>query len=535
MDTEYDAVVIGAGHNGLTCACYLARAGVKVLVLERRQSVGGLSTAYEFFPGYFASMPNSPGSLEPKIVHELDLRAHGLQFVQPDPSLVVPFPDGRALVAWRDPKRTAEQIALFSQKDAQAYPAFFEYLNRFARRLGVSVFEPPPRLKDLAARLETPEDEDAFAQIMLGSLTDLLDRWFESEELKAVIAAISVTSNLIGPSTPGSPYLLLMRPLSLASSDGHGGHDPRKQYLRGSTGLPVGGMGAVTRAMQRSLEASGGSVRTGCGVKRIVAGDRGVDGIELDTGEVIRTGCIASNLHPRTTLLEFLETGALDPETEARVAALPRRGSAFKIALALDGLPAFAAAPPDLETAYAGCQFRLAPSLEYMDRAHDDARCGHPSENPIIFGLIPSVMDPGMAPPGKHILSVNVWHAPVELREGSWETERDRFGERCIDIMSRYMPNLRDLIIDQRFISPLDLETEFGLLDANINHLDLTPAHMFGLRPVPGWSSYRMPVKGLYLCGSGTWPGGTVSGVPGRNASRQILQDLQNIPGLRPG
>ncbi len=527
MTTAYDAVVVGGGHNGLTCACYLARTGLKVLVLERRSETGGLSTDYEFFPGYHASMPNSPGSLEPKVVADLELKKHGLEFVPPDPSLVVPFLDGRALVAWRDPQRTAEQIAQFSAKDAEAYGAFFEYLNGFARRLNVSIFKPPPSLNEVLANLKTPEDEDAFSQIMLGSLKDLLDRWFESEELKAVIGAISVTSNLVGPSTPGSAYLLMMRPLSLASSDAHTGHDPRKQYLRGSTGLPVGGMGGVTRAMRKSFEASGGVVRTDCAVKRVLSGKSGVEAVELENGEVIKTRIVASNLHPRTTLLDLVEAGDLDPEFVARVEDLPRRGSAFKIALALDGLPAFAAAPKGLEVAYAGCQFRLAPSLEYMDRAYDDAKHGRPSQNPIIFGLIPTVTDPGMAPPGKHILSVNVWHAPVDLSQGDWSSERERFGQRCIDIMSQYMPNLKQLISAHRFLSPLDLENEFGLLDANINHLDIMPAHMFGLRPLAGWSSYRMPLKGLYLCGSGTWPGGTVSGVPGHNASQQILIDLQ--------
>ena len=530
MDPVYDVVVVGAGHNGLTSACYLARAGLKVLVLEQRAVVGGLSTDYEFFPGYHASIPNSPGSLEPKVIADLELKEFGLEFTRPDPSLVVPFRDRRAMVAWRDPVQTAKEIAKFSEADVTKYAEFFDYLNDFAARLKVSLFESPPSLRDVLSRLKTPEDEDAFAKIVLGSLKDLLDSRLESEQMKVVIAAISVTSNLLGPSTPGSPYILMMRPLSLASSlpGGAGSfEDPRKQYLRGSTGLPVGGMGAVTRAMRRSLEAFGGVVRTECSVQSIAANNDGVQGIELESGEFIPAKIVVSNLHPKTTLIDLLDYRIPDQNTFARVDGLPKRGSAFKIAIALDGLPTFAAAPPGMEASYSGCQFRLAPSLEYMDKAYDDAKYGRPSENPIILGLIPSVYDPGMAPPGKHILSVNVWHAPVELRGTTWEIERERFGLRCIDMMAEYMPNLKSLITDYKFLSPKDLEDEFGLRDANIMHVDLTPAHMFGLRPLAGISSYRMPVDGLYLCGSGTWPGGTVSGIPGHNASRQILSDLK--------
>lgn len=526
---EFDAVVVGAGHNGLTCAGYLACSGLKVLVLERRSAVGGLSTDYEFFPGYHASLPNSPGSLEPKVVADLELAKHGLEFVRPDPSLVVPFPDGRAMVAWRDPEATAREIAKFSERDVRGYGAMFEYLNAFAERLGISIFEPPPSLRELTARLETPADEEAFARVFLGSLKDLLDDWLESEELKSTIAAISVTSNLIGPYAPGSAALLMMRPLSMASSAADAGHDPRKQYLRGSTGLPVGGMGAVTRAMRRAVEARGSVVQVDAGVRAIVTEGKQVRGVELEDGSFIASEIVASNLHPRTTLLDLLDTGVLGDDLEGKMKSLPVRGSAFKMALALDGLPTFAAAPKGLGQAYAGCQFRLAPGLDYMERAYDDAKYGRPSADPIILGLIPSVMDPAMAPAGKHIMSCNIWHAPVTLAQGSWDTERDRFGNRCIDLIAEYMPDLRNRIIDTKFLSPADIEKEFGLRDANIMHVDMLPAHMFGLRPAPGWSAYRMSMPGLYLCGSGTWPGGTVSGVPGHNAAQAILSDLRGM------
>jgi len=530
MKNNYDVVVIGAGHNGLTCAGYLARAGLKVLVLERRHRVGGLSTEYEFFPGYTASIPNSPGSLEPKVVADLELEKFGLSFNPPDPSLVVPFPDGRAMVAWRDPVKTADEIRKFSEKDVTAYGAFFEYLNKFAKKTGVSLFKPPPTLAELMQSLTSPEDEEAFSKIVLGSLKDLLDEWLESEELKSVIAAISATSHLAGPYTPGTAYLLLMRPLSLASSGINTGHDPRKQYLRGSTGLPIGGMGAVTRAMKDSIEAHGGVIRLDSGVSRIVAGADGVQGVELESGEFIPAKIVASNLHPRTTLQDMLNDSEVDPVFEKKVDQLPSRGSAFKLALALDGMPAFAAAPKELQKHYASCQFRLAPDMDYMERAVDDAKFGRPSAEPIILGLIPSLTSPSMAPPGKNILSCNVWHAPVKLAEGSWHIERDNMAKRCIEIISRYMPDLKDRLIDYRALSPLDLQNEFGLRDANIMHLDMLPHKMFGLRPLAQCAAYKTPTKGLYLCGSGTWPGGTVSGIPGHNAAQEIISYYTGNP-----
>ncbi|WP_272011431.1 phytoene desaturase family protein [Roseovarius sp. ZX-A-9] len=529
MGAKFDVVIVGGGHNGLVCGGYLARSGQRVLVLERRSVVGGLSADREFFKGFRGSIPNSPGSLEPKVVLDLELKKFGLEFTRPDPSLVVPFPDGRAMVAWRDRQKTADEIAKFSKKDVTAYAEFFEYLNDFGRRIGISLFDNPPRLRDVMARLKTDEDEDAFAKVFLGSLKDLLDSRLESEELKAVIAAISVTSNMVGPRTPGSPYLLMMRPFSLASGGTSDDHDPRKQYLRGSTGLPIGGMGSVTKAMRASLEAYGGVVRTDCEVSRIVGNANAIQGVELETGEFIEARVVVSNLHPKTTMVDLLDCNGLEREFIDPFDQLPKRGSAFKIALALDGLPVMSAAPAGMERLYAGCQFRLSPSLDYMERAYDDAKYGRASKDPIILGLIPSVSDPEMAPPGKHILSANVWHAPIDLAEGDWETERDRFGNRCIDVMSEYMPNLKDLIIDKKFLSPKDLEQEYGLRDANVMHLDMMPAQMFSLRPVPGWASYQMPVPGLYLCGSGTWPGGTVSGVPGHNASQKIISDLKAL------
>ena len=274
--------------------------------------------------------------------------------------------------------------------------------------------------------------------------------------------------------------------------------------------------------MRGSLEAAGGEVRTECEVRRIVVREERACGVVLADGEEIEAGVLVSNLDPWTTYLDLLEASCLPPEFRAGVERLPRRGSAFKVALALDAIPDFAAAPKGLERACAGCQFRIAPSIEYQDRAFEDAKHGRPSRGPVFWGLFPT-----LAPPGRHIMSANIFHAPNELSEGSWDTERDRFGERCIDVLEEYLPGLRARIVDRRFWSPADLEAEFGLPGANITHLDMTPRHMFGLRPLAGFSDYRSPIAGLYNCGSSTWPGGTVTGAPGHNASRRVLADLR--------
>ena len=529
---RHEVVVVGGGHNGLSCAAYLARAGVDVLVLEQRHIAGGPCAEYEYFPGYRASITNSPGSLEPKIVADLELERFGLTFTRPNPSLMFPFPDGRAFVAWREPERVAEQIRSFSEKDVTGYAALFDFFNRFAERLGVSLFEAPPTIAELTSRLVTPKDEEAFAKVFFGTVADLLDEFLESEHLKSMLAMLGIMSNWLGPLSPGSAFWLMMRPMSLVSSSIDAAHDPRRQVLRGSTGLPLGGMGSIVRTMRQSIEAAGGKVRTGARVVRILAGEHGANAVVLEDGEQIDAAALVSNLGPWTTFLDLVEARDLEPEFRASVKHLPKRGSAFKVALALDALPRFAASPKGMEEECSGCQFRIAPSIEYQERAFDDAKYGRWSRGPTYWGLFPTVADPSLAPPGKHILSTNIFHAPLELAEGSWDTERERFGEHCIKMLCEYMPGLEDLIIERRFWSPADLEREFGLPGANIAHLDMTPRHMFGLRPLPGFSDYTTPIAGLFTCGSSSWPGGTVTGVPGHNASRKILADL---PGLLRG
>jgi phytoene dehydrogenase-like protein len=524
----FDAIVVGGGHNGLVAAFYLARAGLKVTVLERRGAVGGPCGRVEYFPGYFGAISNSPGSLEPKIVVDMELERWGLRFTRPDPTVVSPFPDGRIFTAWRDQAHTAAELRRFSAHDADAYYEFFRYLEWFARRLKISLFRAPPSLKELVANLTTREDEEAFGKIFFGSIKDLLDERLDSEEVKALIAILAGVSHMVGPSTPGTPYMLLQRPISLASLESQSADDPRRQLLRGSTGLPIGGMGSIPESMRRSIEALGALVRTEADVARILVRDGAVAGVVLADGEEVLAPLVLSNLNPKTTCVALMEPSSYDPEIRRRFEALKMTGSAFKVALALDGLPRYAAAKNDEEARlFAGCQFRIAPSMEYMDLAFDDARYGRPSARPVPWGLIPSANDPTITPSGKHVMSVNIFHAPYHLRDGDWTKMKDTFGKRCIALLSEYMPNLPDLITDTRFWSPKDLEDEYGLLEANITHGDIVPEHMFSLRPIAGLGDYRGPVAGLYFCGSGAYPGGFVSGIPGHNAGHKVLDDLR--------
>jgi phytoene dehydrogenase-like protein len=528
MTHRYDAIIVGGGHNGLVAAFYLARAGQSVLVLERRPVVGGPASTIEFFPGFRGAMTNSPGSLEPKIVADMELEHFGLRWVKPDPAVLMPFPDGRKFVGWRDQNKVRELIARdFSRRDAETYPAIFEFFNDFARRMRISLFEPPPTYAEIASRLKTPQDEADFATIFFGSIRQFLERRLESEAMQTAVAVLA-WGGAFSPSTPGTPLGLLHRPMSFYSSSAAGTHDPRHQVMRGSTGLPMGGMGSVTQAMRRSIERLGVEVRTEATVAHIIVGpNHEVRGVALENGTEFTAPIVLSNLHPRTTFLGLLDRGHLPDDIQERIEALPIGASAFKVVLAVDEPPLIAGAPPGLEEAYSSCQLRIAPDLNYMETCYQDFLAKRGTECPRLMGLIPTFTDPSMAPEGKHLLSINAWFFPYELAEGSWQTEGAVMGNRILRILTEYFPSLSRSVVDMKVYTPVDLELEFGLIGGNFSHLDQTPGLMFANRPVPGMSDYRTPVRGLYLCGSGAWPGGTVTGLPGHNAGHQVLRDLK--------
>ncbi len=523
---NYEAIIVGGGHNGLVAASYLAAAGLAVVVLEAAPRLGGPAATVEFMPGYRTAISNSPGSLEPKIVADLALERHGLRFIRPDPTLVHPLTDGRLYVGWRDQARNAEQLERFAPGEAARYKSFFDYLQNFAERLGISLFAPPPTLHELVRNLATLADQEAFARIFFGSARDLMDEFSLAPETQALIAPLAVVGGQVAPSSAGTPLNLLIRPLSLASVRAAADHDPRRMPLRGSTGLPVGGMGAIVTAMAASLKSRGGTVRIATPIARILTRDGAVAGVLTRAGEEIVAPIVIAAINPRTTVVDLLADDPEWSELRARMRRRAMRGRAFKIVLALDGPPRFAAAGA-AAPALAAAQFRIAPSLDYLEEAHTDMMLGRLSEKPVIWGLCPSVTSPMLAPPGRHVLSLNIGNAPYRLAAGSWSAQRELFAQRCIAALAEYMPGLPDLITDYRCIDPEQFEREYGLVEANITHGDALPWNMFWMRPLPGLHAYRTPTRGLYLSGNGTWPGNYVSGIAGHNASAAVLADIR--------
>lgn len=526
--TSHDVIVVGGGHNGLVCAAYLAGAGLDVVVLERGPRLGGPAGTVEFLPGYSCTYSNSPGSLEPKIARELELERHGLRFLTQDPTLVHPLDDGRLFVAWRDRDRTAAQFDAFAAGESARYDAMFKYVQDFADRLGISLFRPPPTLQELVRNLTTLADQEAFSRLFFGSVRDLFEEFGLADETKAVLGPISTVAGLAAPGTPGTPMNLLMRPLSLASVSADASYDPRRMPLRGSTGLPVGGMGAIVEAIAASARARGATVRTDAQVQRILVRGGAVKGVVTASGEEIEAAIVVSAVNPRITVLDLVEDQPDWAEIKGKMARKRMAGKAFKLVLALEAAPRYAAARDDAESALlASAQFRIAPTLAYLEEAHTDMLLGRPPLKPIIWGLCPSMGAPNLAPKGRHLMSLNIGNAPYHLKNGDWAVEKERVARRCIDLLTRWMPNLPDIIAGYRAFSPVDIERELGLVEANITHGDMLPWNQFWMRPLPGLHDYRTPTRGLYLSGVGTWPGNYVSGIPGHNTSQAVLEDLR--------
>jgi phytoene dehydrogenase-like protein len=524
---KYDAVIVGGGHNGLVTAAYLARAGRKVLVLERREMVGGCAVTEEIWPGYKVSTGAYLTSLmQERIVRELELERHGYQVDAKDPAFFSVFPDGRHFFMWQDRAKTLAEIAKFSKRDAEVYPAYEDQLERLSQVVEELLLTIPPQFPPggiadyieylrLAGRMRglSPKELVALVKIFTQSASEFLDEWFESEQVKVTLATDGVIGANGGPRSPGTAYILLHHCMG-----GVGGH-------RGLWGFVRGGMGMVAESIASAARAKGVEIRTGVAVERVLVRSGRAYAVVLESGEEIEGGQIASNLDPKITFLRLLETRDLPAEFVDAIRKFRIEGTSCKINLALNGLPEFTSYP-----GAPGPQHRatmhICPSIEYVERAWDDAKYGRPSERPLLELTVPTMYDPSLAPPGKHIMGIFLQYAPYTLREGTWDELREPFGDRVISLIAEYAPNIRSIVEHRQVLSPLDLERRFGITGGNIFHGEMSLDQMFVMRPVAGWARYRTPVPGLYLCGSGAHPGGGVMGAPGYNAAREILKDL---------
>ncbi len=529
MKRAYDAVVVGGGHNGLVCACYLARGGLKTLVLERRGIVGGAAVTEEFYPGFRNSTASYTVSLlHPKVIRDLHLAEHGLRIVERPLANFLPLPDGNYLKVGPDTASTQREFARFSKRDAERLPAYEAMLERAAGALRELALATPPAIgAGMPAMFQAAREgrklwklpravQRDLLTLFTRSAAEFLDGWFESEPVKAVFGFDSIVGHYASPYTPGSAYVLLHH----VFGEVNGKH--------GAWGHAIGGMGAITQAMAREAERLGVEIRINAPVVEVVVANAAragkVTGVVLESGERIMARRVVSNLHPKLLFEKLVAPEHLDADFRARIAQYKSGSGTLRMNVALSELPDFASLPgagPHL-----GAGIIMAPSLAYMDRAFADAQRDGFSHEPVVEMVIPSTLDDSLAPPGKHVASLFCQHFASRLASGrSWDDEREAAADTVIETVNRHAPNFRQSILGRMVLTPLDLERRFGLVGGDIFHGALTLDQLGPARPVLGHGDYRAPIKGLYMCGSGTHPGGGVTGLPGHNAAREILKE----------
>jgi phytoene dehydrogenase-like protein len=521
---NYDAIIVGAGHNGLVAAAYLARAGKKVLILERRETVGGIAVSEEIYPGFkFSTCAHLAASFAREIAADLELKKHGLEMLQLDPLIFSPSREGPSLRISRDPAKALAEIGDASKRDAQNYQSFcalLERLGSFLRTLyGVKLPDKSnPESLNPAGLLKTgwrfrrlgEKEMYEFLRILPMSAADLLNEWFENDPLKGALAGSAMLASFVGPRQQGTAFNLLHH--QLGESNG---------ALR-TGGFVRGGIGNLTQSLARTAQGFGAEIRTLAEVARIVARRGAATGVVLTGGDEISAPVVVANTDAKRTFLKLVEPTYLDPLFLLQVDNIRSRGTVAKINLALDALPKFQNSN-DQSADLAGV-IQIGPTLDYLERAADDAKYGRFSKQPFLEITIPSIADPTISPAGKHVMSVWMQSAPFRLRESNWNDQRDSLGETAVNVIEEYAPGFKSSILHRQVLTPLDLQETYGLTGGHLYHAEMALDQTFFMRPVPGWARYHTPIENLFLCGSGTHPGGGITGLPGYYAAREILR-----------
>ena len=535
---SFDCIIIGGGHNGLATAAYLAKAGKRVCVLERRHVLGGACVTEELWPGFKVSTAAYVVSLLlPEVIRELRLKHFGLAILPRSPSSFTPLPDGRSLMMGPEPGLNEREIGKFSARDAALYPRYEALLERVAKAiepvLGKAAPDPLPlpatwrkigvakKLRDAAKMWELyravsrlGSDLPEAIELLSGPARPILERWFESEVLRATLATDAIIGSATSISSPGSAYVLLHHVMGEAGG------------ARGVWGYIQGGMGGLATALERACLELGVEVRRESPVARILTTQNRVGGVALESGKQLKAAVVASSVDPHLTFERFLDPADLPNDFVLAVRRIDYSSASAKINLALAEPPRFTAAPGSGVGPHHHGTMHIGPSMDYLERAYDDSKYGRPSREPILEMTMPTSVDTTIAPPGKHIVSIFVQYAPYRLAEGTWDDGKERFADRCIEVLAQYAPNVPGAILHRQILSPLDLERTYGLTGGNIFQGAMSPHQLYFFRPVAGWADHRTPIAGLYLCGAASHPGGGVMAACGRNAAQEILRDM---------
>ena len=529
--TKFDAIVVGGGHNGLVNAAYLAKAGLKVLVLERRGTLGGAAATEPVFPGYQVNTgAYDAGLFLPGIISDLQLEKHGLRLIENPVVLYAPGLDQCGLALWRDPKRTTEEIARFSSADAEKFPAYLRWIGEMTGILEEILILTPPPVPGFTPSMLFPwlgvafkarrlgrRDLMEFMRVLPLPVSDFLVEWFESAQLKAALGAAGVSGSMLGPRSPGTTVMLLYQALNAGQAGFRS-----SRFVRG-------GMGGLSQALARAAVEYGAELRCNTGVAQILLDGGHANGLVLENGEKLYARMVFSSADPRHTFFDLVGAEHLEVRTVREVKNIRLRGSLARLNLGLGGLPAFQGLSDNSNNAEAatllGGITLLCPSLEHLERAYDEAKYGRFSSRPVIEFCIPSILDSSLAPAGEHVLNANIYYSPTALKGGSWDAERETLVETALQTLERYAPDIRQLILRKQLITPLDLERDYGLSGGDVHHGQMALDQMLFMRPIPPYSRYRTPVEGLFICGAGTHPGGGVTGAPGRNAALEALKE----------